>query len=85
MGQENTARIKLKNKLSKKLLPIEVLDGDIKIDDQVSINKKDLGKILISDKYPFGLIKFKDENFDFNKKLDCGSASIKVLKPEWLK
>ena len=85
VGQENTARIKLKNKLSKKLLPIEVLDGDIKIDDQVSINKKDLGKILISDKYPFGLIKFKDENFDFNKKLDCGSASIKVLKPEWLK
>ncbi len=85
VGQENTARIKLKNKLSKKLLPIRVLDGVIKIDDQVSINKKDLGKILISEKYPFGLIKFKDENFDFDKKLDCGSALIKVLKPEWLK
>ena len=85
VGQENTARIKLKNKLSKKLLPIKVLDGVIKIDDQVSINKKDLGKILISEKYPFGLIKFKDENFDFDKKLNCGSALIKVLKPEWLK
>ena len=85
VGQENTARIKLKNKLSKKLLPIKVLDGVIKIDDQVSINKKDLGKILISEKYPFGLIKFKDENFDFDKKLNCGSALIKVLKPDWLK
>jgi len=85
VGQENTARIKLKDKLSKKLLPIEVLEGSIKIDDQVSINKKELGKILISEKYPFGLIKFKDENFDFDKKLNCGSASIKVLKPEWLK
>ena len=85
VGQENTARIKLKNKLSKKLLPIEVIDGVIKIDDKVSINKKDLGKILISEKYPFGLIKFKDENFDFDKKLNCGSALIKVLKPEWLK
>jgi len=85
IGQENTARIKLKDKLSKKLLPIEVLEGSIKIDDQVSINKKELGKILISEKYPFGLIKFKDENFDFDKKLNCGSASIKVLKPEWLK
>ena len=51
----------------------------------VSINKKDLGKILISEKYPFGLIKFKDENFDFNKKLNCGSALIKILRPEWLK
>jgi len=85
VGQENTARIKLKDKLSKKLLPIEVLEGSIKVDDQVSIKKKELGKILISEKYPFGLIKFKDENFDFDKKLNCGSASIKVLKPEWLK
>ena len=85
VGQENTARIKLKDKLSKKLLPIEVLEGSIKVDDQVSINKKELGKILISEKYPFGLIKFKDENFDFDKKLNCGSASIKVLRPEWLR
>ena len=85
VGQENTARIKLKDKLSKKLLPIQVLEGSIKVDDQVSINKKELGKILISEKYPFGLIKFKDENFDFDKKLNCGSASIKILKPEWLK
>ena len=85
IGQENTARIKLKDKLSKKLLPIEVLEGSIEVDDEVSINKKELGKILISEKYPFGLIKFKDENFDFDKKLNCGSASIKVLKPEWLK
>ena len=85
VGQENTARIKLKNKLSKKLLPIEVLDGVIKIDDQISINKINLGKVLISEKYPFGLIKFKDENFDFGKKLDCGSGLIKVTKPEWLK
>jgi len=85
VGQENTARIKLKNKLSKKLLPIEVLDGVIKIDDQISINKINLGKVLINEKYPFGLIKFKDENFDFGKKLDCGSGLIKVTKPEWLK
>ena len=85
IGQENTARIKLKDKLSKKLLPIEVLEGSIEVDEEVSINKKELGKILISEKYPFGLIKFKDENFDFDKKLNCESASIKVLKPEWLK
>ena len=85
VGQENTARIKLKDKLSKKLLPIEVLKGSIKVDDEVSFNKIKLGKILISDKYPFGLIKFKDESFDFNKTLNCGSASIKILKPRWLK
>jgi len=85
VGQENTARIKLKDKLSKKLLPIEVLEGSIKVNDEISINKKELGKVLISEKYPFGLIKLNDENFVFNKKLNCGSASIKVLRPEWLK
>ena len=85
VGQENTARIKLKDKLLKKLLPIEVIEGSINVDDKVSINKTEIGKILISEKYPFGLIKFKDENFVFNKKLNCGSASIKILRPEWLK
>jgi len=84
VGQENTARIKLKDKLSKKLLPIEVLKGSIKVDDEISFNEIKLGKILISDKYPFGLIKFKDEGFDFNKTLNCGSASIKILRPRWL-
>ena len=85
VGQENTARIKLKDKISKKLLPIEILEGSIKVDDEISINETKLGKILISEKYPFALIKFKDENFEFNKKLNCGSASIKILRPEWLK
>ena len=85
VGQENTARIKLKDKLSKKLLPIKVLEGSVKIDDEISINNSKIGKIIIGEKYPFGLIKFKDENFNFNKKLNCGSASIKVLRPEWLR
>ena len=85
VGQENTARIKLKDKLSKKLLPIEVVDGTIKTGDEISINEKQIGKVLISEKYPFGLIKFKDENFDFDKKFNCGSASIKILRPIWLK
>ena len=83
VGQENTARIKLKNKLAKKLLPIEILSGSIKIDDDILDNKKVLGKILIDEKYPFGLLKFKDENFNFDKKFTCGKALIKVIKPDW--
>jgi len=85
VGQENTARIKLKNKLSKKLFPIEVIDGSIKADDEISINEKQIGKVIINKKYPFALIKFNDENFNFDKKLNCGSGSIKTLKPVWLK
>ena len=84
VGQENTARIKLKSKQSKKLLPIEVLKGSIKIDDDIIDNNKTLGRILIDDKYPFGLFKFKAESFNFEKKFTCGKALIKVLKPDWL-
>ena len=84
VGQENTARIKLKSKQSKKLLPIEVLEGSIKIDDDIIDNNKTLGKILIDNKYPFGLFKFKAESFNFEKKFTCGKALIKVLKPDWL-
>ena len=85
IGQENTARIKLKDKLSKKLLPIEILEGSIKIDDEISFNSNKIGKVLIDTKYPFGLVKFKDINFDFDKKFTCGNAIIKILRPQWLK
>ncbi len=84
IGQENTARIKLKNKLSKKLLPIEILDGKVKNDDLIKFNGKEIGKILIDRDMVFGLIKFRDENFKFDKNFECGNATIKVIKPKWL-
>ena len=35
VGQENTARIKLKNKLSKRLLPIQLIEGELNQDDLI--------------------------------------------------
>ena len=84
VGQENTARIKLKNKLSKRLFYVKKVTGDIKDNKIIKYYDKEIGKILISDKYPFALIKFKDENFDFDKNFKCGDAIIKINKPSWL-
>ena len=84
VGQENTARIKLKDKLSKRLLPIEVIEGDLE-DDVIAFEKDDIGKILINNDYPFAIFKVKNEKFNFNKTFNCGSAKIKVKKPDWLK
>ena len=84
VGQENTARIKLKNKLSKKLFPIQILKGEIKTNDIIEFKGKEIGKILIDDDYPFGLIKFKDENFEFDKDMSCNHATIRIMKPLWL-
>ena len=83
VGQENTARIKLKDKKSKKLFPIKVLEGEIKIDDEIKQNNKIFGKVLIDQVYPFGLIKFKASDIKISENFICGSAKIKLLKPNW--
>ena len=64
VGQENTARIKLKNKLSKRLLPINLIDGKLIEDEKIYNNEVEIGKVLIHEGYPFALIKFLDKNFD---------------------
>ena len=83
VGQENTARIKLKDKLNKRLFAIKVLDGEINSDEITSENKN-LGKLLINNKNPFALLKLEDKSFNFDKGLKCGDAKIKVLRPSWI-
>ena len=83
VGQENTARIKLKEKLNKRLFAITVLEGEID-SDVITINDKSVGKILIKNKNPFALIKMENNKFDFETNLQCGNAKIKVLRPSWI-
>jgi len=85
VGQENTARIKLKNKLSKRLLPIEVINGKISEEEKIYNNNVEIGKVLINEEYPFALIKFLDKNFDKNKVFKTVNGSFKILIPLWLK
>jgi folate-binding protein YgfZ len=84
VGQENTARIKLKNKLSKRLLPIKVTNGKIAKDESIFFNNIEIGKVLINEEYPFALIKFLDKNFDKDKSFECKNGSLKILIPDWL-
>ena len=84
VGQENTARIKLKNKLSKRLLPIDIIKGELSEGESIYYKNNEIGKVLINNDYPFALVEFLDENFsdefDFNTK----EASIKIAKPSWI-
>ena len=84
VGQENTSRIKLKNKLNKRLLPFKILNGSLLDDDNITYNEKEIGKTLISNKYNFGIVKFNNNIFSFDKIFKCGNAEIKFFKPEWL-
>ena len=85
VGQENTARIKLRKKLTKRIMPIQTVQGKVKVDESIYINDENIGKILINNNYPFGLIKFKNDSIDFSKEYTCGSSKIKIIKPSWIK
>ena len=84
VGQENTARIKIKNKISKRLLPFEVVDGKIKINEDIYFENEKYGKILIDNDYPFGVFNLNKQKIDFNKIYSSETAKIKIVKPEWI-
>ncbi len=68
VGQENTVRMKLKSNLRRKLLPLKV-NEKLSVGSNVIFNNINIGKVLISEPYPFALIKLFDPNFsDFKNK-----------------
>ena len=85
VGQENTARIKLKNKLSKRLFPINLIDGKLKEGESIYANGNEIGKVLIENDYPFALIKYLDKNFDEKLNFKTKEANLSIKKPNWLK
>ena len=84
VGQENTARIKLKDKLLKRLFPIKVIKGSFSNEEKIFFKKKEVGKILIKNDFPFAIIKYRDKDFDFENQYICGDATIKITKPDWM-
>jgi len=85
VGQENTARIKLKNKLSKRLFPINLINGKLNEGESIYNNEIEIGKVLIDSDYPFGLIKYLNENFDEQANFKTKEALININKPDWIK
>ena len=69
IGQENTARMKLKNKLRRKLMPIKT-DQQLKLEDEIFFKNSKIGKVLINKPYPFALIKMYDPDFQEFKDQD---------------
>ena len=86
IGQENTSRIKLRNKLRRRILPVQKIAGEILENDIIKYKDAEIGKIMISDPYCFGLIKVLDPDIkEFaNVDLNCGNSKVKIIKPEWI-
>ena len=85
IGQEITSRIKLRNKLSKRLLPIKLIDGKLIEGATIKNNDNEIGKVLINNQYPFAIIKYLSDNFDPKIKYKSEEAVLKIIIPEWIK
>ena len=80
VGQENTARMKLKNKLRRKLLAIKT-DRSVKIGSELVFNNIKIGKVLIGGSYPFALVKLFDPEFsEFkDKEILVDGKKVKII------
>ena len=81
IGQENTARMKLKEKLRRRLLPISSTEK-LNLGEEIFYNKIKIGKILIEQPYPFGLLKVINPNVEEfeNKDLLANNKKCRILK-----
>ena len=86
IGQENTSRIKLRNKLKRRILPVIKISGEISENDVIKYKDVEVGKIMIEKPYAFGLIKVvnPDLNMFTGIELVCGKSKVKILKPTWI-
>ena len=86
VGQENTSRIKLRNKLRRRILPVQKISGEISENDIIKYKDLEIGKIMISKPYSFGLIKIVDPDIEEFNNIDlvCGNSKIKIIKPDWI-
>ena len=84
VGQENTARMNLKEKIRRRLLPVQILNGQPKEQETIRLNDKIIGKIVSTDPHCFALIKIEEEELLFKQSINLDNASIKIIKPYWL-
>jgi folate-binding protein YgfZ len=86
VGQENTARMYLKNKVNKKLFALQTINGKVKEGQKINLDNEEIGKVLIDDLFPFALIKINKDNKNLiaGKELKTETASIKINIPNWM-
>jgi len=86
VGQENTARMKLKNKVRRKLIPI-VSKGTLKILDEIKFKEQVVGKVVINGDYPFALIRLFDPSFSefYKEDLKVNKTNVQILVPSHFK
>ena len=86
IGQENTARMYLKNKVNKRLFALQIINGKVEKGQKITLGDEEIGKVLIDDLFPFALIKINKDNKNLiiNKELKTNTAFVKINVPNWM-
>jgi folate-binding protein YgfZ len=86
IGQENTARMYLKNKVNKRLFALQIINGKVEKGQKITLGDEEIGKVLIDDLFPFALIKINknNKNLILNKELKTNTAFLKINVPNWM-
>ena len=86
IGQENTSRMKNKDKLSKRIFSLKS-EKNLKEDNEILFENKVVGKILISEPKTFALIKINEPSLNIltTKDLKCNGFKVNLIEPNWLK
>ena len=84
IGQENTSRMKLGNKLRRRLFPLKI-SKELKDGSEIFFKNKVIGKVMISKPKAFGLIKLYDPNIEsfLDEDLKCNNSNVNLVKPYW--
>ena len=72
--------MKLKNKLRKKLFPLNS-DSNLEVGSEITFKNNTIGKLLISNPYPFGLLDTTKIDFTKmgNKEVLVGKHKAKII------
>ena len=84
IGQENTSRMKVGNKLRRRLFPLKT-SNELKDGSEIFFKNKVIGKVMISKPKAFGLIKLYDPNIEsfLDEDLKCNNSNVTLVKPYW--
>ena len=71
---------------SKRLFALQTISGKVKEEQKITLNNEEIGKVLINDLFPFGLIKINKDskNLIIGQELKTETASIKINIPGWM-
>ena len=84
IGQENTSRMKVGNKLRRRLFPLKT-SNELKDRSEIFFKNEVIGKVMISKPKAFGLIKLYDPNIEsfLDENLKCNNSNVSLVKPYW--